>query len=271
MRNIHEDLQIIDQLDEGADWFDLVQSSSNSEIARRIKATPTYALKKIVAEDVNTIQRDFAKKEFAYRIANDNINEDGDPKFVGKLNGYDKLNLNIHEKLTSNSPVEDWISDFVSSDNPKFDGKSKKDRVRMALGAYYASKEKNESVSEKRAVKILELSTGDKHKEFLKFFYESDNTILQKSTLEINDLYESFMFNLVEAAITIGSAGKAKCVKQFGACVVGKTYTGIWKQAAFKHQLRLDLSDLPGATQHPSIFFDKNTKQILTPKQFEVL
>lgn len=56
----------------------------------------------------------------------------------------------IEEKLSKNDPASKWISDFVASDNPKFAGKSKKMRINMALGAYYAAKRaapKNEEVT----------------------------------------------------------------------------------------------------------------------------
>ena len=46
----------------------------------------------------------------------------------------------IEEKLTAADPASKWISDFVKSDNPKFAGKSKKERIQQALGAYYAAK-----------------------------------------------------------------------------------------------------------------------------------
>jgi hypothetical protein len=46
----------------------------------------------------------------------------------------------IEEKLSASDPAGKWISDFVASDNPKFAGKSKKERINMALGAYYAAK-----------------------------------------------------------------------------------------------------------------------------------
>ena len=53
----------------------------------------------------------------------------------------------IEEKLTAADPAGKWISDFVASDNPKFAGKTKKERINMALGAYYAAKKgKNEEV-----------------------------------------------------------------------------------------------------------------------------
>jgi hypothetical protein len=52
----------------------------------------------------------------------------------------------LMEKLTAADPTGQWISDFVKSDNPKFAGKSKKERIKMALGAAYAAKRQNEDV-----------------------------------------------------------------------------------------------------------------------------
>lgn len=43
----------------------------------------------------------------------------------------------IDEKLTKRMKASDVISDFVHSQDPKFQGKSKKERMKMALGAYY--------------------------------------------------------------------------------------------------------------------------------------
>lgn len=53
----------------------------------------------------------------------------------------------IEEKLSASDPTSKWISDFVASDNPKFAGKSKKERIRMALGAKYAAM-RNEEVDQ---------------------------------------------------------------------------------------------------------------------------
>ena len=50
----------------------------------------------------------------------------------------------LQEVLTKKTPVSKVISDFVHSDDPKFAGKSKKERMKMALGAYY--KKQNEEV-----------------------------------------------------------------------------------------------------------------------------
>jgi len=49
----------------------------------------------------------------------------------------------LDEVLKVSDGAEAWIKDFVGSDNPKFEGKSKKERIDMALGAFYAAKRKN--------------------------------------------------------------------------------------------------------------------------------
>ena len=50
-----------------------------------------------------------------------------------------QLEEEINEVIKKSAPAGSWISDFVHSDNPKFKGKSKKERMKMALGAYYAA------------------------------------------------------------------------------------------------------------------------------------
>ena len=58
--------------------------------------------------------------------------------------------INLDEALSKNSTAYNFIHDFVHSDNPKFDRKSKAQRMQMALAAYYAmqkrSRTKNEEV-----------------------------------------------------------------------------------------------------------------------------
>jgi hypothetical protein len=66
----------------------------------------------------------------------------------------------INEVLSKDADAGDWIHDFVHSDNPKFEGKSKAERKKMALGAYY-KKQNEEAVQEglksvaKKAFKAL--------------------------------------------------------------------------------------------------------------------
>jgi hypothetical protein len=52
---------------------------------------------------------------------------------------------NIVEVLKKSDPVEVWIRDFIDSDDIRFAGKTKEERIKMALGAYYAA-QRNESV-----------------------------------------------------------------------------------------------------------------------------
>ena len=42
----------------------------------------------------------------------------------------------VNEVLSPSQPVSDWIDDFVKSDAPQFKGKSKKERIDMALAAH---------------------------------------------------------------------------------------------------------------------------------------
>jgi hypothetical protein len=49
----------------------------------------------------------------------------------------EELDQMINEVLGKDASAGDWIHDFIHSDNPKFAGKSKKERQKMALGAYY--------------------------------------------------------------------------------------------------------------------------------------
>ena len=67
-------------------------------------------------------------------------------KAVGKKIGYQGEEVEqVDEVLTKKDPASTWIRDFIKSKDPKFAGKSKKERQRMALGAYYA-KQRNEEV-----------------------------------------------------------------------------------------------------------------------------
>jgi hypothetical protein len=56
----------------------------------------------------------------------------------------------IQEVLKVSDGVDAWVSDFVHSNDPKFKGKTKKERIQMALGAFYSAKrgKTNEEVEE---------------------------------------------------------------------------------------------------------------------------
>ena len=57
-----------------------------------------------------------------------------------------ELDQMINEVLSKDADAGDWIHDFIHSKNPKFAGKSKAERKKMALGAYYGKK--NEEADE---------------------------------------------------------------------------------------------------------------------------
>ena len=68
--------------------------------------------------------------------------------FLNKISGNAKEQLQLGEKLSASQPASEWIRDFIDSTNPRFKGKTKKERISMALGAHYAA-QKNEACVEK--------------------------------------------------------------------------------------------------------------------------
>lgn len=62
----------------------------------------------------------------------------------------------ISEVLDPNDEAGVWIDDFVKSTDKRFDGKSKKERIKMALGAWYAA-QKKESVNTNETVEEIEI------------------------------------------------------------------------------------------------------------------
>ena len=62
----------------------------------------------------------------------------------GKWASKDVKEETIEEKLNPSMGAAAYIKDFVDSKDPRFDGKTKKERMKQALAAYYAAK--NESV-----------------------------------------------------------------------------------------------------------------------------
>lgn len=81
-----------------------------------------------------------------------------------KAHGYDhKVMGGLNEVLSKKDPASKWIADFVKSDDPKFKGKTKKERIKMALGAYYGT-QRNESCGSDKEGKLDETSCDTKKK-----------------------------------------------------------------------------------------------------------
>ena len=84
------------------------------------------------------------------------------------------------EKLKASDPTGKWISDFVHSDNPKFAGKSKKERIRMALGASYAAKRNEETELDEALKNDAQFSMADVEK--------SVQSALKKKTVDVQTI-----------------------------------------------------------------------------------
>ena len=103
----------------------------------------------------------------------------------GKLDSQDfkklrKESKELEEKLDPSMGVKKYIDDFIKSDNPKFEGKSKKERMQMALGAYYAAKK---GTNEEEYVSEDSMDRGDKY-------------LAKHNIKDINDLSNHFMKKL---------------------------------------------------------------------------
>jgi organic radical activating enzyme len=101
--------------------------------------------------------------------------------------------VGLEEKLTKSMSAGDVISDFVHSKNPKFKGKSKKERMEMALGAYYSkhpekSKKMDESLEsimeeiranlEEKLVSVYESGDAQMFEEFVSSLTEEQLELL---------------------------------------------------------------------------------------------
>lgn len=71
-----------------------------------------------------------------------------------------EIDMLINEVLSKNASAGEWISDFVKSDNPKFAGKSKEQRKKQALAAYYAA-QRNESTDYESFLVLDEAQQAD--------------------------------------------------------------------------------------------------------------
>lgn len=74
----------------------------------------------------------YAKMDDAIRAITKMANEETDMK-------------SLSEVLDKDAPASEWIDDFIKSDAPQFKGKTKKERIKMALGAYYAAQRNEET------------------------------------------------------------------------------------------------------------------------------
>jgi len=126
----------------------------------------------------------------------------------------------IEEKLTAADPASKWISDFVASDNPKFAGKSKKERIQQALGAYYAAKrgtnEQNEFLESKKMEK------GEDYEEEKKEEEEDDEDDEDEDEEEMDEAYIGFKKLKAKIAAKGGARNPAAVAAAIGRKKYGK-------------------------------------------------
>ena len=79
----------------------------------------------------------------------------------------------VYEVLNPSMGADKYIHDFVHSDNPKFDGKSKKERIRMALGAYYHAKKNIQEYTEH--THAVHFENGEGEWEGMAFIHAKDD------------------------------------------------------------------------------------------------
>lgn len=103
--------------------------------------------------NINTPEYRTKVDEFKEKLAKDKAAQSG-KDLLNKINKKKSVKEGaeqVDEKLTSAMPASKVIQDFVHSDDPKFKGKSKKERIKMALGAFYGmhpEKSRNEEVEQ---------------------------------------------------------------------------------------------------------------------------
>jgi hypothetical protein len=277
LKNMNAQLNNIDEMSSGADWIKLVPKNSR-EIALRIRATSSLILESIVQEndicetsEYRDLQCEYAQKELIFRSIH------GSDAASTDYSGYDVFNRCIHESLSADDPVSDWIYDFVSSDNSKFKGKSKKDRIRMALGAYYGAQRKKNSLNESRLTRITHLATNEDDEIILRHFIESvlcgtiKCDLLRANPSEVREIFSDFKKNLLESDITVGERCKIQCNDDWFTFTEGVTYEGIWRQSNDPNFLELEIVSLLKEAKAPNVKFNKLTKQTTIQKQFLLL
>jgi len=104
------------------------------QIEERDEGKPGKMFAKIAAK----ASKEYGSKEAGNRVAGAIRKKILAKEEIEELS-EEQLDEMINEVLGKDATAGDWIHDFVHSDNPKFAGKSKAERKKMALGAYYGA------------------------------------------------------------------------------------------------------------------------------------
>jgi hypothetical protein len=150
----------------------------------------------------------------------------------------------LDEVLSKDAAAGDWIKDFVHSTNPKFEGKSKKERINMALGAYYA-KQRNEEVetdtSEKNEMAETQLHfikyAAEEILEYIKMGGEIEEWYQNKLS-KVQSEVESLHSYIEGESRRTGMKEEAEQIDEISSELAGKV-----SDARFKRVMAMDRND----------------------------
>jgi len=162
-------------------------------------ATGTVYTKKPVKHD---------DKEMKEEKSFDELLEDLNDAQVDKL---------IFEVLGKDADAGDYIHDFIHSKNPKFAGKSKEMRKKMALGAYYSKKNEEFDLYEETMKDCYDCGVKEAKKEMKtgiprKSKYEKGTAEYKESLRGYNSVMKNEEVEIQEAADSHGSSRRQALV-----------------------------------------------------------
>ena len=108
-----------------------------------------------------------AAKEYGSKAAGNRVAGAIRAKILAKEEVTEQeLDEELNEVLSKDASAGDWIHDFVHSDNPKFAGKSKAERKKMALGAYYGQHKEEAEITTDTLAGRTEGGKSDDYKRY---------------------------------------------------------------------------------------------------------
>ena len=144
----------------------------------------------------------------------------------------------LHEVMSKDAKAGDWISDFVHSTNPKFDGKSKKERINMALGAYYDTHKKKDGISEE-AEELDEKSDQAKQNKTMKNMMDASRGARYKLNNPVPDAepeHKTAQAHNKAIGRALRNEDKMTTTKDKSGKLVSFKYEGDWKKSTENKQ-----------------------------------
>jgi hypothetical protein len=136
----------------------------------------------------------------------------------------------LHEVLSKDAKAGDWIHDFVHSDNPKFAGKNKKERINMALGAYYDTHKKKDGVSEE----VEQIEERNKQNAMMRKTMDASRGARYKLNNPVPDAdpkHKTARDHNVAIGRALRSEDKMTTTKDKNGKLIGFKYEGDWKKS----------------------------------------